>query len=216
MKRIEPTGVIFAGICDIQTDRCVARQTAPITAVWAHPGRTQVNVCRECLEEMVRKGEWKIEGARIRQRADVVAYNSAGKVTLIVEAKFPSNKHSSDRQAIQVRQNLIAHRGIPAVPYFMVAFPDYFYLWTQSDMNDDSEDRPADIKIDAKSIIDRYAQVIGVNLDEITPLDFERLVYLWLKDISSEAGDTLEYRSFIGTDFIRALSKGSIALEVAI
>lgn len=216
MKRIEPTGVIFAGICDIQTDRCVARQTAPITAVWAYPGRTQVNVCRECLEEMVRKGEWKIEGARIRQRADVVAYNSEGKVALIVEAKYITNKCSSDRQAIQIRRNLIVHRGVPSVPYFMVTFPDYFYLWTQSDLDADSLDRPADIKIEAKDIVSQYANVMGVNFEEMTPLEFERLVYLWLKDISSGENNITIPNKLAETNFITAISKGSIALEAAL
>ncbi len=37
--KVEPSGVIFSGVCQIQTEKCVA---TPITAVWAPPRRTQV------------------------------------------------------------------------------------------------------------------------------------------------------------------------------
>ena len=67
MHKVEPSGVVLHGVCDIQTDRCTAKATGAITAVWGSPGRTQINVCRACLEEQMRRGEWKVEGARVRQ-----------------------------------------------------------------------------------------------------------------------------------------------------
>ena len=68
MMNVEPSGVVFSGVCDIQTDRCTAREWGALTAVWGPPGQTQINVCGACLDEKVRTGEWQIEGARIRQR----------------------------------------------------------------------------------------------------------------------------------------------------
>jgi len=78
MSKVEPSGVILHGVCDIQTERCTAKAGGAITAVWGPPGRTQINVCRVCLEEKMRRGEglrpaptqsrqWKVEGARLRQ-----------------------------------------------------------------------------------------------------------------------------------------------------
>lgn len=67
-KSIEPSGVIFTGVCSVQTERCTAIEVAPVTAVWGPPGRTQINVCGACLEEMMRRGEWEVEGARVRQQ----------------------------------------------------------------------------------------------------------------------------------------------------
>ena len=67
MPKVEPSGVILHGVCDIQTDRCIAKDGGAITAVWGPPGRTQINVCRVCLEEKMRCGEWIVEGARLRQ-----------------------------------------------------------------------------------------------------------------------------------------------------
>lgn len=65
--KVEPSGVVMRGECDIKTEACTAKEHGPITAVWTPPGRTQTNVCRPCLEEMVRSGKWEIEGARIAQ-----------------------------------------------------------------------------------------------------------------------------------------------------
>jgi hypothetical protein len=67
MHKVEPSGVVLQGVCDIQTDRCTAKAGGSITAVWGPPGRTQINVCRVCLEEKMRRGEWEVAGARLRQ-----------------------------------------------------------------------------------------------------------------------------------------------------
>ena len=69
MKKIEPSGVTLKGVCSIQTERCTAKTEAPITAVWGPPGQTQINVCRVCLEEKMRLGEWEVEGARLLPHA---------------------------------------------------------------------------------------------------------------------------------------------------
>jgi hypothetical protein len=62
--RVEPTGIVMIGVCDVQTDRCVAKAPSPITAVWTAPGRNQINVCKACLDDQLRAGIWTIEGAR--------------------------------------------------------------------------------------------------------------------------------------------------------
>ena len=62
--KVEPTGVVMTGTCSVQTNRCVARTPAPITAVWTMPGVRQIDVCSACLDEQVRTGAWIVEGAR--------------------------------------------------------------------------------------------------------------------------------------------------------
>lgn len=69
MKKVEPSGVVMRGVCSIQTDQCTAKEEGPITAVWGPPGQTQINVCRVCLEEKIRLGEWEVEGARLLPHA---------------------------------------------------------------------------------------------------------------------------------------------------
>ncbi|MGM3307631.1 hypothetical protein ACSQ6I_16960 [Anabaena sp. WFMT] len=71
ITRVEPSGVILKDICEIQTEKCVAEySSAAITAVWYSPGRKQVNVCRSCFDEMVRRGEWEVKGARLSPRPE--------------------------------------------------------------------------------------------------------------------------------------------------
>lgn len=65
---VEPSGVVMTGVCSIQGKTCRARTPYPITAVWAPPGRTQVDVCRPCLEEKILNGDWYVEGARVEPR----------------------------------------------------------------------------------------------------------------------------------------------------
>lgn len=131
---IEPSGVIFKDICEIQTDKCNARQPAALSAVWTTPGRRQVNVCSPCLEEQVRLGVWEIQGRRIRSRADVAVYSPDRKLQLVVEIKSRVSPFATaHEQAVSVHRNLLAHSGIPVSPYFLVVFaPGHFFLWKNS------------------------------------------------------------------------------------
>jgi len=61
------------GECTVQTQLCTALTPAPITAVWALPGRVQINVCRACLEERMREGQWVVPGARVSKRDEIAA-----------------------------------------------------------------------------------------------------------------------------------------------
>jgi len=72
-SEVEPTGVVMTGECSIKTEVCIAKKHGPITAVWAPPGRIQVNVCGACLDEKIRRGEWEVEGARARPRPGTTA-----------------------------------------------------------------------------------------------------------------------------------------------
>lgn len=63
--KVEPTAVVFVAICSVQTPDCTATAPGPVTAVWGTP-RVQIDVCGACIEEMFRRGEWQIEGARLQ------------------------------------------------------------------------------------------------------------------------------------------------------
>ncbi len=130
--RIEPSGVVMIGECEIQLPFCLALMPAPITAVWASPGRRQINVCRRCLEEMVRLGEWENPGAHISRRYDIAVYDKDEKLQLVVEVKkIPYDVATNlEDWATRIRRNLIVHSGIPNHVYFLLAiYPTPFYLW---------------------------------------------------------------------------------------
>ncbi|AFM13961.1 hypothetical protein [Turneriella parva] len=67
--KVESSGVVMIGTCEIKGENCTAKGTpGAITAVWRAPGRNQVNVCHNCLNEQISKGIWEIAGARIMSK----------------------------------------------------------------------------------------------------------------------------------------------------
>lgn len=206
---VEPSGVIFRDICEIQTKRCVAKDApAGITAVWS--GRRQINVCSSCMAEMVRRGEWKVKGSRIKPRADVAIFDDQGKIQLVAEVKF--SKDSSPQRAVEIRQNKLAHSAIPHTPFLLIAFPDCFYLWKEDQPN--SYDRQADYSFDAKNTVSFYAQKNNLYTQEINPQNLQVLVSHWLKDLvkAESPEDSLEWATKSG--LYDAIKDCSVATDV--
>ncbi len=176
--RIEPSGIVMIGECDVQTPNCTALTPAPITAVWGSPGRRQINVCRGCLEEMVRLGEWENPGARIQRIYDIAVYDKAEQLQLVVEVKKHPYELATRMEdwATRIRRNLLLHSGIPSSVYFMLAvFPAPFYLWDQ----EDALDAPP------RHIIDVSSEVIAcLNIDVGNEYQQqEEAVSLWLRAV---------------------------------
>jgi hypothetical protein len=107
--RIEPSGVVFVGICNIQTEKCVAKSPSPITAIWTSPGRMQVDVCRPCLEEQICDGKWEIQGARVTKRTDIAVYSPGKKLQLVVEIRKKPDTKLDSEWAQTVFRNLVLH-----------------------------------------------------------------------------------------------------------
>lgn len=155
--RIEPSGVVMIGECEIQTPFCTALRPAPITAVWGSPGRRQINVCRRCLEEMVRLGEWENPGARIRRVFDLAVYDAAGYLQLIVEIKKRPYEVATDLEdwATRIHRNLLTHSGVPSSAFFLFAVcPGPFYLWTKAEAP--NPEISPQFTIDAQALLQDY------------------------------------------------------------
>ncbi len=207
---VEPTGILFTGICDIQTEKCTAQTTATLTAVWSSPGRRQINVCRSCLEEMIRSGEWRVDGARIGRRADVAVYDDTGKLQVVVEAKYRRYNDTSTG-AVEIRQNLLAHAGLQPAPFFMVAFPDHFYVWKQHVPEHD--DRPADYDIDAREIVRKYSHQHEKNV-QMNHREFEKLIYYWMNDMTHPKDESEVPEWMKSSGIYQRIKNGLAAQEV--
>jgi len=179
--RIEPSGVVMIGECEIQTPFCIALTSAPITAVWGSPGRRQIDVCRRCLEEMVRLGEWENPGAHISRRFDLAVYDSAGFLQLVVEIKKRPYEVATDLAswATRVHRNLLLHSGIPGSTFFMFAvYPGPFYLWQKSEAI--GPDTPPQYTIDAQALLhDHQPPPSGGNEER----RYTEMIYTWLLDL---------------------------------
>ena len=59
--------------------------------------------------------------------AELAVYNRHGQLTALVEIK---NKLGTSRAwAAQLRHNLLAHGGYDTADFFLLATPDWLYLW---------------------------------------------------------------------------------------
>ena len=177
--KVEPSGVIFVGSCHVQSKRCLAKVSGPVTAIWAQPGRTQVNVCHACLDEQLRSAEWEIPGTRIKRRADVAVYDRQGQLKLVVESKNTNGTQRNAERAIQIRRSLLRHAGIPRTPFFLLAFPNRFYFWSKSPAN-----AAADYQNDSTNILNLYALDPSSSVENQPPDELEMQIAAWLKDVA--------------------------------
>jgi hypothetical protein len=211
---VEPSGVVILGICEVQTEKCTAKVPASITAVWALPARRQINVCSPCLDEMIRSGDWQIEGARLKRRADVAVFDKSGNLQLVVETKYIKPDQDMPSRAIQIRRNLLAHSGIPDSPFFLIVFPDHLYLWKKALR--DTYDRQADYSVYTEAFFKSFAEKWKRSLEHMSGIEFERLVSDWIKNLSN-SNDTSEIPEWAEkSGLYEAIKNGSVVTEASV
>ncbi|KAM3101396.1 hypothetical protein ACKFKF_07715 [Phormidesmis sp. 146-12] len=110
---------------------------------------------------------------------DLLVDNCNGQPALVVEVKRKTNV--SPTWAAEFRRNLFAHGAFPKAPYFLMVFPDKFYLWSHADVL--SEQSEPDYIIDARPILKPYFARAGVTADQISGQSFELIITSWLGEI---------------------------------
>lgn len=80
---------------------------------------------------------------------DLAVDNRNGQLVLVVEIKRKTN--ISPEWAAKLRCNILAHGTFPKAPYFLMVFPDKFYLWT--DVGAFQEQSEPTYMIDASPIL---------------------------------------------------------------
>lgn len=213
--KIEPSGIVLTDVCSIQTEMCEAKEPAAITAVWSSPARVQINVCRPCLDEQVRSGEWEIPGAKIEKRADILVCSSDNRMQLIVEIKKrPQYIEDTRAWATKVYWNLLAHAGLPNVPYFMLVVPpEVIFLWKR----DNYPDPRPNYEIEASNIFADYKERLS-HLPDIQGEQYYSLVVnYWLKELTKKPPvDDLSYKWLLTSGLVEAINDGVIYVKVRI
>ena len=116
-------------------------------------------------------------------RWDLLVNNYQGKPILGVEVKAKMN--TSSDWAVKFRHNILIDNPVQKIPFFLMAFPDHFYLWTEPDIYS-NQSKPTYI-IDALSVLKPYFERAGIMPEKIRGDSFELLVASWLSDmINSE------------------------------
>jgi hypothetical protein len=113
------------------------------------------------------------------RRWDLSVVSSDGKLILAIEVKSKTN--TSPEWAAKLRQNMLAHGILSNALYFLMVFPDKFYLWTDSEAH--ISEREPDYTIDARPILDSYFERAGVTADRISGQSLEIIIASWLGEI---------------------------------
>ena len=104
--------------------------------------------------------------------ADIAVYGPDGQLQLVVEIK--NRPGASAKWATRLRHNLLVHSFIPRAPYFLLALPDFFYLWTDA-MSASSLAKP-DYKINATKILAPYLNQLTQPLNGLSGYGFEMIM----------------------------------------
>ena len=131
--------------------------------------------------------------------ADIAVYGPDGQLQLVVEIK--NRPGASAEWATRLRHNLLVHSFIPRAPYFLLALPDFFYLWTDA-MSASSLAKP-DYKIKATKILAPYLDQLTQPLNGLSGYGFEMIMTSWL---------ALYIQTFNQTKLIQ-ISNGSLTLD---
>ena len=110
---------------------------------------------------------------------DLLVNNYQGKPILGVEVK--SKMNTSSDWVVKFRHNILIDNPVQKIPFFLMAFSDYFYLWTEPDIYS-NQSKPT-YSIDAIPILKSYFERAGIMPEKIRGDSFELLVASWLSDL---------------------------------
>jgi hypothetical protein len=99
----------------------------------------------------------------------------------ILDIEVTTKLNASPEWAAQFRRNILAHGTFPKAPYFLMVFPDRFYLWTDADAQ--SEQSEPTYSIDARPILQPYFQRAGVAAEQISSQSLELIIESWFWEI---------------------------------
>ncbi|MBC8160773.1 MAG: hypothetical protein H7Z42_06090 [Roseiflexaceae bacterium] len=112
-------------------------------------------------------------------RWDIAVYDRNEQLVLVSEIK--NKLDAAPEWAGRLRRNILAHGIYPDAPFFLIAFPNRFYLWasskeTQSGIN-------PDYIIDARPILQPYFEKSQITPEQISSQSLELIVTAWLSAV---------------------------------
>ncbi|HEY9749654.1 MAG TPA: hypothetical protein V6C63_13300 [Allocoleopsis sp.] len=144
---------------------------------------------------------------------DLSVTDRNGQLALVVEAKRKIN--ASPEWAARLRRNILAHGTFPKAPYFLMVFPDRFYLWTNVEAH--LEQSEPTYTIDARPILQPYFEQAGVTAEQISGQSLELIVASWLGEImhSEQPLENQAQRWLVDSGLYAALADGRFEREMA-
>jgi hypothetical protein len=150
----------------------------------------------------------------LQSRWDLSVNDRNGQLILVVEIKQKLN--TSPEWAAEFLHNILAHGTFPKAKYFLLAFPDRFYLWNCDKVSVDIS-LPTYI-IDASELLQPYFERAEVIPKKISGRGFELIISFWLGEIMNyESPEDIDRSQhwLIDSGLYAALSKGAVSDEAA-
>lgn len=148
-------------------------------------------------------------------RWDLSVDDRNGQLTLVVEVKRKINV--SPKWAAKLRQNILAHGTFPKAPYFLMIFPDKFYLWSNAEAYQDQSEPT--YTIDASPILQPYFERAGIGAEQVSGASLELIIASWLSEIihSNQPPENIDdsQQWLIESGLYAALVGGKIEHEAA-
>lgn len=110
---------------------------------------------------------------------DLSIHNRKGQ--RIIDIEVTTKLNASPEWAAQFRRNILTHGTFPKAPYFLMVFPDRFYLWSDADAQSDQSEPT--YTIDARPILQPYFEGAGVTAEQISDQSLELIIESWLWQI---------------------------------
>jgi hypothetical protein len=123
----------------------------------------------------------------ITGRADVAVYDRKHRLVLVVETK--SRFDATARWAGRTFRNRYVHGHVPNARYFLLALPDFFYLWKEptkkvaTQQARSRDEIPPDHVAPAGEIIRPYLGDKDVSPHEISTYAMKMIVSAWVADL---------------------------------
>jgi hypothetical protein len=152
---------------------------------------------------------------RLDSHWDLSVNNFDGQLVLAVEVKRKTNV--SPEWVTKFRRNILAHGTFPKAPYFLMVFPDKFYLWT--DAEDHFDQSEPTYTIDSRPVLEPYFERAGVMADQISEQSLVLIIASWLGEIihSEKLPENMDSSQhwLIESGLYAALAKGTFEHEAA-
>jgi len=148
----------------------------------------------------------------MENKADIVVRSSNNDIKLIVEVK--GQGRSSPDWAAKFRRNLLMHNVIPKSEYFLLALPDFLYLWRKADTSDVV---PPDYIARTFNVLKKYLTSLDAEPKYIAEEGLQLALTSWLRDATFSPnrapGDSDAYKLLVESGLLDAIDKAEVTAD---
>jgi len=144
--------------------------------------------------------------------ADILVRSPDNDIKLIVEVK--GRARGSADWAARFRRNLFIHQVLPKSDFFLLALPDFLYLWRDGDS---SEATPPDYTVRTLEVLRLYLTRLGNEPKHIAEEGLQLALTSWLRDATLSSNrppvGSDSYKLLVESGLLDAINKAEVTLQ---